>query len=190
VFQEVISRSYQIRGRGHYEYSKPLPIAYEEDFFEVDNHTQRIVNKAWSYAHVLRDAGLPFIAYTEQITFLLFLKMADERTKPPIQSPASSPPELGWRSLLENDRQELELHYRRVFDELGKERGLLGEIFKRARLEIQDPALLRRLIVELIDKEHWSSMQADVKGDVYEGILSRSAEESPKGAGQYFTPRL
>jgi type I restriction enzyme M protein len=96
---------------------------------------------------------------------------------------------LGWQSLLERDGQELELHYRHVLEVLGKERGLLGEIFKRARLEIQDPALLRRLIVELIDKEHWSSMQADVKGDVYEGVLSRSAEESPKGAGQYFTPR-
>jgi type I restriction enzyme M protein len=155
----------------------------------LDNYTQRIVNKAWSYAHVLRDAGLPFMSYTEQITFLLFLKMADERTKPPYNRPPIIPPELGWQSLLERDGQELELHYRHVLEELGKERGLLGEIFKRARLEIQDPALLRRLVVELIDKEHWSSMQADVKGDVYEGILSRSAEESPKGAGQYFTPR-
>ena len=137
----------------------------------------------------LRDAGLPFMAYTEQITFLLFLKMADERTKAPYNRPALVSSELDWQSLLERDGQELELHYRRILDELGKERGLLGEIFKRARLEIQDPALLRRLIVELIDKEHWSSMRADVKGDVYEGILSRSAEESSKGAGQYFTPR-
>ncbi len=153
------------------------------------NHTQSIVNKAWSYAHVLRDAGLPFHSYTEQITLLLFLKMADERTRPPYDRPAMVQPELGWQSLLERDGQDLELHYRRVLEELGKERGLLGEVFKRARLEIQDPALLRRLIVDLIDKEHWSSMQADVKGDVYEGILSRSAAESPKGAGQYFTPR-
>ena len=155
----------------------------------MDNHTQRIVNKAWSYAHVLRDAGLPFHAYTEQITFLLFLKMADERTRPPYNKPPMVPPEYGWQSLLERDGQDLELHYRNVLEELGKNRGLLGEIFKRARLEIQDPARLRQLIVDLIDKEHWSSMQADVKGDVYEGILSRSASESPKGAGQYFTPR-
>ncbi len=155
----------------------------------MQNHTQSIVNKAWSYAHVLRDAGLPFHSYTEQITLLLFLKMADERTRPPYDQPAMIPPELGWQSLLERDGQDLEVHYRHVLEELGKERGLLGEIFKRARLEIQDPALLRRLVVDLIDKEHWSSMQADVKGDVYEGILSRSASESPKGAGQYFTPR-
>ncbi|MDP8973332.1 MAG: type I restriction-modification system subunit M [Actinomycetota bacterium] len=148
-----------------------------------------MVNKAWSYAHVLRDAGLPFHSYTQQITFLLFLKMADERTRPPYERPSIVPPELGWQSLLERDGQDLELHYRHVLEELGKRKGLLGEIFKRARLEIQDPALLRRLIVDLIDKEHWSSMQADVKGDIYEGILSRSASESPKGAGQYFTPR-
>lgn len=155
----------------------------------MDNHTQRIVNKAWSYAHVLRDAGLSYMAYTEQITFLLFLKMADERTKPPYNRPAMVPPKLGWQSLIDQDGQDLQLHYRHVLEKLGKERGLLGEIFKRARLEIQEPAILRRLVVDLIDKEHWSSMQADVKGDVYEGILSRSASESPKGAGQYFTPR-
>ena len=66
---------------------------------------------------------------------------------------------------------------------------MLGAIFKKARQEIQNPATLRRLIVDLIDTENWSSMQADVKGDIYEGLLSKSASESPKGAGQYFTPR-
>ena len=153
------------------------------------NNTQQIVNKAWSYAHVLRDDGLSYSAYTEQITFLLFLKMADERTSPPYNRSPLVPPTLGWQSLLERDGQDLELHYRHVLEELGKKRGLLGEIFKRARLEIQDPAKLRRLIVDLIDKEHWSSMETDVKGDVYEGLLQRSASESSKGAGQYFTPR-
>lgn len=155
----------------------------------MHNRTQQIVNKAWSYAHVLRDDGLSYMAYTEQITYLLFLKMANERTRFPYEKPAIVPPELGWQSLLERDGQDLELHYRRVLEELGKKPGLLGEVFKRARLEIQDPAKLRKLIVDLIDKEHWSSMEADVKGDVYEGLLSRSAAESPKGAGQYFTPR-
>lgn len=117
----------------------------------MENHTQRIVNKAWSYAHVLRDAGLPFHSYTQQITFLLFLKLADERTKPPYSRPSIVPPELGWRRLLERDGQDLEVHYRHVLEELGKKRGLLGEVFKRARLEIHDPALLRRLIVDLMD---------------------------------------
>jgi type I restriction enzyme M protein len=88
----------------------------------MDNHTQQIVNKAWSYAHVLRDAGLPFHSYTQQITFLLFLKMADERTKPPYNRPPIVPLELGWQSLLERDGQDLELHYRHVLEELGKGR--------------------------------------------------------------------
>ena len=92
----------------------------------MENHTQRIVNKAWSYAHVLRDAGLPFHSYTQQITFLLFLKMADERTGPPYNRPSIVPPELGWQSLLERDGQDLELHYRHVLEELGKKTGLLA----------------------------------------------------------------
>ena len=95
--------------------------------------TRRIVDKAWSYAHVLRDAGLASHSYTQQITFLIFLKMADERTKPPFEVPAIVPPKLGWQSLLARDGQNLEIHYRHVLETLGKEGGLLGEIFKRAR---------------------------------------------------------
>ena len=85
--------------------------------------------------------------------------------------------------------QEAEAHYRHCLEELGKQPGMLGEIFKKARAEIQNPERLRRLIVDLIEPVKWSSMQADVKGDIYEGLLAKSAEESPKGAGQYFTPR-
>ena len=155
----------------------------------MDNHTQQIVNKAWSYAHLLRDDGLSYLAYTEQITFLLFLKMADEQTKAPYYRDPIVPPEYGWQSLIERDGDDLEVHYRHVLEELGKKPGMLGEIFKKARPEIQDPAKLRRLVVDLIDHENWSPMQADVKGDIYEGLLQRSAAESPKGAGQYFTPR-
>ncbi len=99
------------------------------------------------------------------------------------------PPQWGWQSLLSRDGDELEAHYRHVLENLARQPGMLGEIFKKARPEIQDPAKLRRLIVELIDRENWSPMQADVKGDIYEGLLSKSAGESPKGAGQYFTPR-
>lgn len=153
------------------------------------NNTQRIVNKAWSYAHVLRDDGLSYMAYTEQITFLLFLKMADEQTKPPYNREPIIPPGLGWPDLLKLDGDELEVHYRHILEELGRMPGSLGEIFKKARQEIQNPATLKKLIVDLIDTERWTSMDADVKGDIYEGLLARSANESPKGAGQYFTPR-
>ena len=151
--------------------------------------TKKIVDKAWNFAHVLRDDGLSYMAYTEQITFLLFLKMADEQTRPPYNRKPIVPTELGWASLLKRDGEELERHYRKILDELGRKSGMLGAIFKKARQDIQNPATLRRLIVELIDTENWSSMQADTKGDIYEGLLEKSAKESPKGAGQYFTPR-
>lgn len=164
-------------------------MAYVEGVEVLINGTQQVVNKAWSFAHVLRDDGLSYMAYTEQITFLLFLKMADEQTKPPYNRPPIVPPELGWPSLLNKEGAELEQHYRRILEELGKKPGMLGEIFKKARQEIQNPAILKRLIVDLIDPEPWMSMEADVKGDIYEGLLAKSAAESPKGAGQYFTPR-
>src|SRR5688572_6382528 len=155
----------------------------------MSNDSQQIVNKAWNFAHVLRDDGLSYMAYTEQITFLLFLKMADEQTKPPYNRKPIVPPELGWPSLLAKDGDELEVHYRHILEELGRKPGMLGEIFKKARPDIQNPATLKRLIVDLIDPEQWMMMQADVKGDIYEGLLAKSAAESPKGAGQYFTPR-
>ncbi|MEI7866940.1 MAG: class I SAM-dependent DNA methyltransferase [Candidatus Methylumidiphilus sp.] len=156
----------------------------------MSNLSQQIVNKAWNFAHVLRDDGLSYMAYTEQISFLLFLKMADQQTKPPHNKPPIVPVELGWQSLLAKDGDELEVHYRHVLDELGKKPGMLGEVFKKARPDIQNPATLKRLIFDLIEPENWMAMDADVKGDIYEGLLSRSAEESPKGAGQYFTPRV
>ena len=155
----------------------------------ASNDSQQIVNKAWNFAHVLRDDGLSYMAYTEQITFLLFLKMADEQTRPPYNRPSIIPAEYNWQSLLSRTGDELETHYRHILEELGKQPGMLGEIFKKARPEVQNPATLRRLIVDLIEPERWSSMQADVKGDIYEGLLAKSAAESPKGAGQYFTPR-
>ena len=129
------------------------------------------------------------MAYTEQITFLLFLKMAHEQTQPPWNRAPIVPVGMDWPSLLKRDGEELELHYRHILRELGTQSGMLGEIFKKARQEIQNPATLKRLIVDLIDPESWMSMHADVKGDIYEGLLSKSAQESPKGAGQYFTPR-
>src|SRR5687767_7213329 len=113
--------------------------------------TQNIVNKAWNYAHVLRDDGLSYMAYTEQITFLLFLKMADELTKPPYNRPPLVPPNLGWPSLLKLEGAELETHYRELLEKLGQKSGMLGEVFKKARMEIQNPATLKRLIVDLID---------------------------------------
>lgn len=155
----------------------------------MNNESQRIVAKAWNFAHVLRDVGLSYMAYTEQITFLLFLKMADELTRPPHNQPTKVPKPYDWATLIAKEGEELESHYRRTLEELGKKSGMLGQVFQKARADIQNPALLRRLIDSLIASETWTAMEADVKGDIYEGLLSKSAEESPKGAGQYFTPR-
>ena len=99
------------------------------------------------------------------------------------------PKGFGWDALLKLDGDDLEAHYRHTLEELGRRTGMLGVIFRKAQNKIQDPAKLRRLIVDLIDKEQWSSLSADVKGDAYEGLLQKNAEDVKGGAGQYFTPR-
>ncbi len=147
-----------------------------------------LVQRLWSYCNVLRDDGLSYGDYVEQLTYLLFLKMADEQTKPPFSRPAVVPDGLDWPSLLERDGDELEVHYRHVLDELGRKPGMLGVVFRKAQNRIQDPAKLRRLVVDLIDRESWLTLDADVKGDAYEGLLEKNAEDVKSGAGQYFTP--
>src|SRR5436190_4011036 len=148
-----------------------------------------LVSKLWNYCNILRDDGLSYGDYVEQLTFLLFLKMADEQAKPPFNKSSPIPKGKDWPALLAKDGDELEIHYRHVLEELGKRHGLLGVIFRKGQNKIQDPAKLRRLIVDLIDKEQWSSLSADVKGDAYEGLLQKNAEDVKGGAGQYFTPR-
>jgi type I restriction enzyme M protein len=148
-----------------------------------------IVQKLWNYCNVLRDDGLSYGDYVEQLTFLLFLKMADEQTRAPFNRPRIIPKDLDWASLLRLDGDELETHYRHILTELGKRKGTLGIIFRKAQNKIQDPAKLRRLVADLIDKEQWMSLDVDVKGDAYEGLLQKNAEDVKGGAGQYFTPR-
>lgn len=150
---------------------------------------ETLVSKLWSYCHVLRDEGVPVIAYNEQLTQLLFLKMVHERTGSPWNQPSPIPVELSWPTLLERDGLELEAHYRHILTELGTRPGTLGQIFRKATNHIQNPARLKQLIVDLIDNETWSSLDTDVKGDAYEALLQRGAEDTKSGAGQYFTPR-
>ena len=149
----------------------------------------QIGKRAWSYAGVLRDAGLSCFEYVEQLTLLLFLKMADQLTEEPYDRAAIVPPELGWKALLPLDGAALEDQYRTSLEKLGVKPGMLGVIFKGARCEIHNPALLKQLIVNLLDKVDWLSLPVDVKGTIYEELLARSAQESSRGAGQYFTPR-
>jgi type I restriction enzyme M protein len=153
------------------------------------SNPQQLVQKLWNYCNILRDDGLSYGDYVEQLTFLLFLKMADEQAKPPFNKPSPIPKGFGWDALLKLEGDDLEIHYRHTLEELGRRSGMLGVIFRKAQNKIQDPAKLRRLIADLIDKEEWSSLSADVKGDAYEGLLQKNAEDVKGGAGQYFTPR-
>jgi len=152
-------------------------------------NTRQLVQKLWSYCAVLRDDGVSTLDYVQQLTFLLFLKMADEQTKAPWNRSAPVPAGLDWPSLLSKDGDELEAHYIHILRELGTKPGLLGQIFRKAQNKIQDPARLSHLIKNLIDKESWSSLDADIKGDAYEGLLDKGVAEGGYGAGQYFTPR-
>ena len=153
-----------------------------------------IGQKLWNYCNILRDAGLSYGDYLEQLTYLIFLKMMDERSRPPYTllagyQPPPIPDGCGWSDLLARDGEELESHYRRTLETLGGQPGTLGVIFRKAQNRIQEPAMLTRLVRELINSENWLSMDADVKGDAYESLLERNAQDVKTGAGQYFTPR-
>ncbi len=152
------------------------------------NESASIVQKLWNYCNVLRDDGVSYGDYVEQLTYLLFLKMADEQTQPPFNKPPLIPKGLDWQSLLEKDGDALGVHYRHILETLGKEGGMLGAIFRKSQNRIQDPAKLRRLIM-LINDETWVGLDIDVKGEIYEGLLQKNAEDVKSGAGQYFTPR-
>ena len=154
----------------------------------MPNDSSAIVQKLWNYSNVLRDDGVSYGDYVEQLTYLLYLKMADEQTKPPLSRESVVPAGLDWESLVDEDGDALEVHYRHILDELARASGMLGVIFRKAQNKIQDPAKLKRLI-QLINDETWIGLDIDVKGTIYEGLLQKNAEDTKSGAGQYFTPR-
>ncbi|MFI2101758.1 N-6 DNA methylase [Isoptericola sp. NPDC019693] len=151
--------------------------------------TRRLVDKIWSYAHVLRDDGVGVIEYTEQLTYLLFLKMAHERATRKLKPEQIVPEEYSWQRLLDAEGAALETEYTLTLQGLGRQSGTLGTIFRKAQNRIQDPAKLKRLIHDLIDKEQWSRAGTDINGDAYEALLAKGASDKGSGAGQYFTPR-
>jgi type I restriction enzyme M protein len=151
--------------------------------------SRRLVDKLWSYCNVLRDDGVGTIEYTEQLTYLLFLKMAHERATRALKPQKIVPDSCSWQNLLDADGDDLEITYRHMLEELARQPGTLGVIFRKAQNRIQDPAKLKRLIVDLIDRENWSAAGVDIKGDAYEELLAKGAEDIKSGAGQYFTPR-
>lgn len=146
-----------------------------------------LVGKLWNYCNILRDDGLSYGDYLEQLTYLLFLKMAEEQRQ--LGFERIVPEGLDWPSLLDLKGERLEAHYIRILNRLGRNGDMLGVVFRKAQNRIQDPAKLERLIKDLIGGEQWMALDADVKGDAYEGLLEKNAADTKSGAGQYFTPR-
>jgi type I restriction enzyme M protein len=150
--------------------------------------TTSIVSKVWSFCTILKDDGVGYGDYLEQLTYLIFLKMADEYSRPPYSRNIGIPKEYDWQSLKSKRGAELEVHYITLLRELANKKGMLGTIFTKSQNKIQDPAKLYRLI-DMVDDTNWVMLGSDVKGDIYEGLLERNAEDTKSGAGQYFTPR-
>jgi len=148
-----------------------------------------IISRVWSFSTVLRDDGVPYGDYLEQLTYLIFLKMSDEYSNPPYNRDLKIPEKYSWQTLVDKKGTELETHYISLLKDLGKESGLIGQIFVKAQNKIQDPAKLYR-IVHMINSENWAMLGTDVKGTIYEGLLEKNAEDVKSGAGQYFTPRI
>lgn len=141
-----------------------------------------VVAKLWGFCHVLRHDGIDYGDYIEQLTYLLFIKMADERG---IELPAHT----DWPYLRKQSGTELLDTYIETLRILGKERGILGDIFSGSQSRFSDPVNLQKLI-GLIDETEWTSLETDIKAAAFEGLLEKAASEGKKGAGQYFTPRL
>lgn len=151
-------------------------------------NSSSIISKVWAMCNPLRDDGVTHGDYLEQLTYLLFLKMADEYSNPPYNRDTGVPAGYTWKELKNAKGAELETQYKSILEELGEKPGMLGQIFKGATNKITNAAILYR-IVQMIDNETWVAMSSDVKGEIYEGLLQRNAEDQKSGAGQYFTPR-
>jgi type I restriction enzyme M protein len=153
-----------------------------------------IVNKLWGFCHVLKHDGVDYGDYIEQITYLLFLKMADERgidltkVKSKDTRGREETTDCSWLSLREPSGVALTDHYADCLRKLREQPGILGAIFAQSVPRFNNPVNLKRLIA-MIDEEEWSAMDVDVKGAAFEGLLEKAASEGKKGAGQYFTPR-
>ena len=145
------------------------------------NPSDALVAKVWGFCNTLRDDGVGASEYLEQLTFLLFLKMSDELGK-------KLPKEYNWQILKSKSGSDLSEYYTELLNNLAKEPGMIGQIFLQAKNAINTPATLAKIIV-MIDRETWSGLDTDLKGDLYEGILEKTAADKKSGAGQYFTAR-
>lgn len=154
----------------------------------MSEQTTSIISKVWGMCNPLRDDGVSYGDYLEQLTYLIFLKMSDEYSKKPYEKKTGIPKGYTWSDMNTLKGAELEEQYKKTLEELAKQGGILGKIFAQANNKISNASILYR-IVQMIDKEKWVSMSSDVKGEIYEGLLQKNAEDVKSGAGQYFTPR-
>ena len=154
----------------------------------MPEQTSSIISKVWGMCGPLRDDGVSYGDYLEQLTYLIFLKMSDEYSRPPYKRDTGIPAGYGWADMNTLTGAALEEQYKNTLETLGEQGGILGQIFKGAINKVSNAAVLYR-IVQMIDREKWVSMSSDVKGEIYEGLLQKNAEDVKSGAGQYFTPR-
>lgn len=145
-----------------------------------------LVKKVWDIANVLAAAGVGFTDYITQLTYILFLKMDDEKEQLGLGS--SIPDGYKWKDLKDLSGTDLVEKYEDILTELSKEEGLIGTIFTRATNKIDRPVMLAK-VLEMVSGENWYMMEGDFKGAVYESILEKNGQDKKSGAGQYFTPR-
>ena len=154
----------------------------------MPEQTSTIISKVWGICNVLRDDGVSYGDYLEQLTYLIFLKMSYEYSLPPYKRDVGIPAGYTWADMNTLKGAELEDKYKAILEKLGDQGGILTKIFKGAVNKISNASILYR-VVRMVDQEKWVSMSSDVKGDIYEGLLQKNAEDTKSGAGQYFTPR-
>lgn len=154
----------------------------------MSEESSAIVSKVWGMCNPLRDDGVSYGDYLEQLTYMIFLKMADEYSKPPYKRDSGIPEGYRWSDMSSLKGKELEEKYKDILEKLAEQPGMLKLIFSQATNKIHNAAILAR-VVQMIDHEKWISMSSDVKGEIYEGLLQKNAEDVKSGAGQYFTPR-
>ena len=145
-----------------------------------------LIKKVGDIANVLAAAGVGFTDYLTQLTYILFLKMDDEREAYGFES--SIPEGYKWQDLLDLSGEDLVEKYEDILDELAEKDGLIGTIFTKASNKIDRPVLLAK-VIEMVASENWYMMEGDLKGAIYESILEKNGQDKKSGAGQYFTPR-
>ena len=145
-----------------------------------------LLNKVWNIANVLAAAGVGFTDYITQLTYILFLKMDDEKEELGLGS--SIPEGYKWDDLVKLNGTDLVDKYEEILEELSKDEGLIGTIFTKATNKIDRPVMLKK-VIDMVSEENWYMMEGDFKGAIYESILEKNGQDRKSGAGQYFTPR-